>query len=101
MLSVQCVHPEKSYPTSFVYPEEVREAAQIMRNEIEKLKADVAELVECLGRAFADPQRLISNFTAMDETAALLTKHAATRLHQPTGAADVAAPERNNQCSEY
>jgi DNA repair ATPase RecN len=75
LLSMQCDNPMKAYPTSFSYPEEVSEAAQIMRNEINALKADVAELVECLAKAFADPERLSESESAMNETAALIAKH--------------------------
>ena len=36
--AMAALHCGKPYPTSFAYPEEVREAAQIMSNEIKRLR---------------------------------------------------------------
>lgn len=43
--------------------------------EIDAKDAEIAELVECLAAAFADPTRLINSESAMNETAALIAKH--------------------------
>ena len=43
--------------------------------EIDAKDADIAELVEALAAAFADPMRLINSESAMNETATLLAKH--------------------------
>ena len=40
-------------------------------------QAEIAELVDCLAAAFADPMRLITSESAMNEAAALIGKHRA------------------------
>ena len=54
------------------WPEIARDHLQ---SRIDAKDAAIAELVEALAAAFADPMRLINSESAMNETAAMIAKH--------------------------